>query len=110
MSDDKQRKVDIIKYSNGIQKIQFYWFFYLPRRLYNRDGLFNDIVKFVSDNTDTIKAITWVASSVAHTIKTVKPTTLNIVKKARELKNCPFAITEKATDKVLKAFSELYYV
>ena len=84
--------------------------FYLPRMLYDGDGLFNDIVKFVSDNKDTIKAITGVASSVAKTIGKVGSTTLDIVKKARELKNPPPAITEEATDKVLKAGSGFYYV
>ena len=84
--------------------------FYLPRRLYDGDGLFNDIVKLVSDNKDTIKAITRVAFFVSDTIGKVGSTTLDIVKKARDLKNRPPAITEKATDKVLKAGSGFYYV
>ena len=79
--------------------------FYLPRRLYDGDGLFNDIVKFVSDNKDTIKNIAGVASSVADTVGKVGSTTLDIVKNARVLKNRPPAITEEATDKVLKAGS-----
>ena len=54
---DKQRKVDLIKYSNGVKKIYDGKAIYLPRRLYNGDGLFNDIVKFVSYNGDTIKIL-----------------------------------------------------
>ena len=51
---DKQKRVDLIKYSNGVKKIYNGKAVYLPRRLYNGDGLFDNIVKFVSDNRDTI--------------------------------------------------------
>ena len=73
-------------------------------------NLFGDIIKFVSDNKDTIKNIAGVASSVSDTVGKVGSTTLDIVKKARELKNCPPAITEEATEKVMKAGSGFYYV
>ena len=105
---DKQRKVYIIKYSNGVTKSQFDGgAFYLPRTLYDGDGLFNDIVKFVSDNRDTIKNIAGVVSSVADTVGKVGSTTVDLVKKSRELRKP--AITEDATDKVLKAGSGFYY-
>ena len=107
---DKQRRVDIIKYSNGVKKIHEGGAFYLPRRQYDGENIFGDIIKFVSDNKDTIKAITGVTSSVTDTIGKVGSTTLDIVKKARDLKNRPPAITEEATDKVLKAGSGFYYV
>ena len=114
---DKQRKVDIIKYSNNVKKIHEGGAFYLPRRHYDNEGIFSDIIKFVSDNKDTIKNIGGVAASVADTVGKVGSTTLDIVKKARELKSCkltglnsPPAITEEATDKVLKAGSGFYYV
>ena len=90
------------------KKTQFDWgAFYLPRRLYDGDGLFNDIVKFVFDNKDTIKNIAGVASSVADTVGKVGSTTLDLVKKSRELRKP--AITAEATDKVLKAGSGFYY-
>ena len=76
---DKQRRVGIIKYNNGVKKTQFDGgAIYLPRRLYDGDGLFNDIVKFVSDNKDTIKNIT---GAVVDSIGKVGTTTLVIVKK-----------------------------
>ena len=106
---DKQRRVDIIKYSNGIKKIHKGGEFYLLRRQYNGENIYGDIIKFVSDNKDTIKNIAGVASSVADTVNKVESTTLDIVKKARELKNRFPAITEEAIDKVLKAGSEFYY-
>ena len=82
---DKQRKVDIIKYSNNVKKSQCDGgAFYLPRRLYDGDGLFNDIVKFVSDNKDIIKNIAGVAGTVADSAGKIGTTTLDIVKKARE--------------------------
>ena len=100
---DKQRRVEIIKYSNGVKKTQFDGgAIYLLCRLYDGDGLFNDIVKFVSDNKDTIKNIAGVASSVVDSIGKVGTTTLDIVKKARELKNKQ-PITDDAINKVLTA-------
>ena len=66
--------------------------------------------KICSNNKDTIKNIAKVASSVADTVNKVQSTTLDIVKKARELKNRPPAISEEAIDKVLKAGSGFYYV
>ena len=107
---DKQRRVDIIKYSNDVKKIHEGGAFYLPRRQYDGENIFGDIIKFVSDNKDTIKNIAGVASSVADTVNKVGSTTLDIVKKASELKIRPPAITEEAIDKVLKAGSGFYYV
>ena len=98
---DKQRKVDIIKYSNGVKKVVEGSAFYLPRRMYNGENLFGDIIKFVSDNKDVIKNITGVAGTVADAVGKVGSTTLDIVKKARELRKP--AITDDAMNKVLNA-------
>ena len=98
---DKQRRVDIIKYSNGVKKIVEGSAFYLPRRQYDGENLFGDIIKFVLDNKDTIKNIAGVASSVADTVGKVGSTAIDIVKKARELRKP--AITDDAMNKVLNA-------
>ena len=55
---DKQRRVDIIEYSNGVKKIHG-GAFYLPRRQFEGENIFGDIIKFVSDNKDTIKKYCW---------------------------------------------------
>ena len=47
---DKQRKVELIRYSNGVKNVYDGKAVYLPRRLYNGYGLLDNIVKFVSDN------------------------------------------------------------
>ena len=99
---DKQRKVDIIKYSNGVKKVVEGSAFYLPRRIYNGDGIFNDITKFVSDNKDVIKNIAEVVTSVADTVGKIGSTANDIVRKVRELKSKP-AITDEAVNKVLNA-------
>ena len=75
---------------------------YLPRRLYDGDGIFNDNVKFVSDNKDTIKNIVGVAGTVADSVGKIGTNTINVVKKARELKNKQ-PITDDAINKVLNA-------
>ena len=40
-----KRDVDLIKYSNGVKKIHEGGAFYLPRRHYDGEGIFNDIIK-----------------------------------------------------------------
>ena len=109
---DKQRRVDIIKYSNGVKTIVEGSAFYLPRRQYDGENLFYNIIKFVSDNKDTITNIAGVASSVADTVGKVGSTAIDIVKKAREIR-IP-AITDDAMNKLLNAKevsgSGFYYI
>ena len=45
---DKQRRVDIIKYSNGVKKIHESGDFYLPRRHYDNESIFGDIIKYIN--------------------------------------------------------------
>ena len=78
---DKQRKVDLIKYFNGVKTVYDGSPIYLPRRLYNGDGLFDNIVKFVSDNRDTIKNIAGVAGTVADAVGKIGTNTIDVVKK-----------------------------
>ena len=99
---DKQRQIELIKYSNGVKTVYNGSAIYLPRRLYDGDGLFDNIVKFVSDNRDTIKNIAGVASSVADSVGQIGSNTIDIVKKARELKNKQ-PITDDAMNKILNA-------
>ena len=110
---DKQRKVELIKYRNGVKNIYDGKAIYLRRHLYNSDGLFNDIVKFVSDNKDIIKNIAGVAGTVAESVGKIGASTLDIVKKARALKNKQ-PITDDAINKVLNAYevkgSGFFYV
>ena len=92
----------MIKYSNGVKNVYDGKAIYLPRRFYNGDGLFDNIVKFVSDNRDTIKNIAGVASSVADSVGKISSNAIDIVKKARELKNKQ-PITDDAMNKILNA-------
>ena len=83
---DKQRRVEIIKYSNGVKTIFDGGAFYLPRRLYNGDGIFKDIVNFISKNKDTISNVASAASSVVDNVGKISNTTLDTIKKIKELK------------------------
>ena len=76
----KQKLVDLIKYSNVVKTVYDGSAIYLPRRLYDGDELFDNIVKFVSDNQDTIKYIAGVASSVADSIGKVGINAIDVVK------------------------------
>ena len=49
---DKQKRVDLIKYSNGVKTVYNGSAIYLPWRFYDGDELFDNIVKFVSNNSD----------------------------------------------------------
>ena len=97
---DKQRKVDIIKYSNGVNKVYEGSAIYLPRRMYDGENLFENI-KFISDNKDTISNISNVAGTVADAVGKVESTTSDIIKKSKELRKP--AITDDAMNNVLNA-------
>ena len=83
---DKQKKVESIRYSNGIKNVYDGKAIYLPRNIYEGENVFSDIFNFIAKNKDTIGNIASTASSVVDTIGKVNNTTLDIVKKARELK------------------------
>ena len=72
---DKQKKVELIKYSNGVKKIYEGEAVYLTKRLYDVDGIVGDIINFISKNKDTIGYIASTASSVVDTIGKVGNTT-----------------------------------
>ena len=74
----------------------------MPKRLYDGDGIVGDIINFILKNKDTIGNIASTASSVVDTIGKVGNTTLDLVKKARELKNKQ-PITDDAMNKILNA-------
>ena len=80
---DKQHRGYLIKYSNGVKQVYEGSAFYLPRRQYDGENLFGDIIKFVSDNKDTISNILNFAGAVADNVRKIGSTTLDIVKKAR---------------------------
>ena len=69
--------------------------------MYNGENLFGNIIKFISDNKDTISNISNVAGTVADAVSKVGSTTLDLVKKSRELRKP--AITDDAMNKVLNA-------
>ena len=98
---DKQRKVKLIKYSNNVKNIFDGKAIYLPRRIYEGENEFSDIVNFISKNKDTIFNVASAATSVVDSVGKIGNTTLDIVKKARDLKKQP--ITDDAMNKVLNA-------
>ena len=83
---DKQRRVEMIKYSNGVMTTFDGDPFYLPRRLYNGEGIFGDIVNFISKNKDTISNVASAASSVVDNVGKICNTILDTIKKIKELK------------------------
>ena len=100
---DKQRKIELIKYSNGVKTVYNGKAIYLPRRSYEGDNVFSDIFNFIAKNKDTISNVASGTSSVVDSIGKVGNTTLDLVKKARELKSKSPAITNDAMNKVLTA-------
>ena len=98
---DKQKQVELIRYSNGVKKIYEGEAIYLPKRLYDGDSIVGDIIKFISKNKDTISNIASTASSVVDTIGKVCNTTLDLVRNTRELRKP--AILDNATNKILNA-------
>ena len=83
---DKQRRVEIIKYLNGVKTTFDGGALYLPRRLYNKDGIFGDIINFISKNKDTICNIASTASSVADSVGKISSNAIDVVRNIKELK------------------------
>ena len=78
---DKQKKVETIRYSNGVKKIYEGEAIYLPKKLYKTDGIFGDIINFISKNKDIISNIGSTASSVIDSVGKIGNTTLDTIKK-----------------------------
>ena len=110
---DKQRKVELIKYSNGVKNIYDGKAVYLPKRINEGENVFSDIVNFISKDKDTISNIASTASSVVDSVGKNGNTTLDTIKKIIELKHKQ-PITDEAINKVLNASevkgSSFFYV
>ena len=98
---DKQRKVELIKYSNGVKTVYNGSAIYLPLRLYNGENVFSDIFNFIAKNKDTISNVASAASSVADSVGKIVNTTIYTIKKIKELRK--LAITDDTINKVLTA-------
>ena len=92
----------MIKYFNDVNTVYDRSTFYLPRRLYDNENLFNDIIKFVSNNKKTLTNIAGIAGSVADTVNKIGTTAFDVIKKAGELKN-KAPITDDEVNKVFNA-------
>ena len=99
---DKQRKVELIKYSNGVKNIYDGKAIYLPRRVYEGENVFSDIFNFISKNKDTIGNIASATSSVADSVGKISSNAVDVVRKIKELRHKP-SITDDAMNKVLNA-------
>ena len=99
---DKQRKVELIKYSNGAKTVYNGKAIYLPRRIYQGENVFSDIFYFIAKNKNTISNVASATSSVVDSIGKIGNTTLDTINKIKELKNKQ-PITDDAMNKVLNA-------
>ena len=99
---EKQRKVELIKYSNGVKNVYDGKAIYLPRRIYEGENIFSDIVNFISKNKDTIGNIASTASSVADSVGKICSNAIDVVRKIKELRHKP-SITDDAMNKILNA-------
>ena len=99
---DKQRKVENIKYSNGVKNVYDGKAIYLPKRIYEGENVFSDIFNFIAKNKDTISNVASATSSVVDSVGKIGNTTLDTIQKIKELKNKQ-PITDEAINKVLNA-------
>ena len=99
---DKHKKVELIRYSNGVKNIYDEKAIYLPRRIYEGENVFSDIFNFIAKNKDTIFNVASATSSVVDSIGKICNTTLDTINKIKQLKNKQ-PITDDAMNKVLNA-------
>ena len=84
---DKQRKIELIKYSNGVKNIYDTKAVYLPRRIYEGENVFSDILNIIAKNKDTISNVASATSSVVDSIGKIGNTTLDTINTIKQLKN-----------------------
>ena len=99
---DKQQKVKSIRYSNGVKKIHESEAIYLPKRLYEDDNIFGNIINFISKNKNTISTIASTASLVVDRVGRISNIKIDTIKNIKEFRNIP-AITDDAVTKVFNA-------
>ncbi len=101
----KQQMREKIKYRNGVSNLFDGRSLYLPKKQYYSQGEgLGDIINFVSENKDLIKDIAGTVGSVVDTVGKVGTTTVDIIKKIKELKQS--GISQKAVEDVLRAKSK----
>ena len=83
---NEQWKVENIRYGNGVTKVYKGYAIYLPKQLYETDNLFGNIIKFISDNNDTISNIAAATSSVVDSSGKVGSTVVDTIKKHKWIK------------------------
>ena len=107
----KQKTINTIKYGNGFTRygqgpssLVFGEALYLPKLRYNGDGILDSIGSFLINNKDNINAIANTVGTVTDSVGKVAGTTIDIVRKARELKNQGLSneTAEKILNKKLK--------
>ena len=76
--------------------------FYLPKRLYEGESIFGDIINFISKNKNTISNVASATSSVADSVGKIGSNAIDVVTKIKELKKKQ-PITDDAVYKVLNA-------
>lgn len=59
----KHRKIENIRYSNGVRKVYKGEAIYLAKRVYNENGLVRDIINFILKHKNKISNIISIASS-----------------------------------------------
>jgi hypothetical protein len=98
----KQRRINEIRFGNGISNPYDGRSLFLPKKQYYSQGEgLGDIMNFVSENKDLIQNIAGAVGSVVDTVGKVGTTTVDIIRKIKELKQQ--GISQKALEDVLRA-------
>ena len=108
----KRLKINTIKYGNGINQSYGGETLYLPKLMYNGNGvdlwsgngILDTIGSFLLNNKDNISAIANTIGTVGDTICKATGTTIDIIKRARELKQN--GLTNEIAEKILKETSD----
>ena len=98
---DKQKKVESIRYSNGVKNVNNGKAIYLPRKIYEGENVFSNIFNFIAKNKNTISNVASATSSIVDSVGKIGNTTLDTIKKIKELRKP--AISDDAMNKVLNA-------
>jgi hypothetical protein len=102
ISNYKQIEREKVHHGSGLVNLHIGGVLYVPKKeFYNEGNGIGDIISWIGKNSDTIKNVASTVGSVADVVGKIGSSTVDIIKKVKELKNQN--ITNNALEEVLQS-------
>jgi hypothetical protein len=102
ISNYKQIEREKVHHGLGLDNLHIGGVLYVPKKeFYNEGNGIGDIISWIGNNSDTIKNVASTVGSVADVVGKIGSSTIDIIKKVKELKNQN--LTNNALEEVLQS-------